>query len=147
VTNLTFIGFFAPYVASAGLKEIYGFSCCSGGFGTVNYQAGETIEIDWKQTALRSSAAPATMIVLSAKASGPFTTIAAAKTAFFGSHPKLGRTVFSATTLHVSDEKVESPVSLLHVPPGVASGFYAFIFKIVKGKNSKGGELIFTVRP
>jgi len=40
--NLALFGFFTPSDASAaGLKEIYGYSCCAGGFGTVNYHPGE----------------------------------------------------------------------------------------------------------
>lgn len=145
MANLALIGIFAPSVASA--QEIYGYSCCGGGFGTVNYHPSEIIKIDWIRTALRSSGAPAKMVVLSASASGPFPTIAAAKKAFSSSHPVLGRTVFSANTLKVSDEKIESPVSLLHVPPSAGKGFYALTIKIVKGKNSSGGGLVFTVRP
>ncbi|HEY5092183.1 MAG TPA: hypothetical protein VII60_02875 [Acidimicrobiales bacterium] len=145
VANLALIGIFAPSVASA--TEIYGYSCCGGGFGTVNYHPSEAIKIDWIQTALRSSGAPVKMVDLSAKASGPFPTIAAAKKAITGSHPVVGRTVFSATTLQVSDEKKESPVSLLHVPPSAGKGFYALTFKIVKGKNTGSGGLIFTVKP
>ena len=148
VANLALIGIFAPSVASAqGTKEIYSYSCCGGGFGTVNYHPGEIIKIDWIRTALRSSGAPAKMVVLSVSASGPFPTIAAVKKAFSRSHPVLGRTVFSATTLQVSDEKIESPVSLLHVPPSAGRGFYELTIKIVKGKNSSGGGAIFSVRP
>jgi hypothetical protein len=148
VANLALIGTFAPSAQSAqGTKEIYGYSCCSGGFGTVNYHPGETIKLDWIRSSLRSSAAPAKTVVLSASASGPFPTVAAAKKAFSGSHPTLGRTNFPATTLHVSDEKAERPVSLLHVPPSARTGFYELTIKIVKGKNSSGGGAIFAVKP
>jgi hypothetical protein len=145
VANLALVGIIAPSVASA--QEIYGYSCCGGGFGTVNYHPGEIIKIDWIGSAVRSSGAPAKMVALSASASGPFPTIAAAKKAFSVSHPVLGRTVFSANTLQVSDEKIESPVSLLHVPPSARKGFYALTIKIVKGKHSSGGGLVFTVKP
>jgi hypothetical protein len=145
VANLALIGLFAPSVASA--SEIYGYSCCGGAFGTVNYHPGEIINIDWISKAVRSSGAPAKTVDLSASAFGPYPTIAAAQKAFTGSHPVVGRTVFSATTLRVSDEKKESPVSLLHVPPGAGKGFYALTIKIVKGKNSSGGGLVFTVKP
>jgi hypothetical protein len=145
VANLALVGIFAPSVASAA--EIYGFSCCGGGFGTVNYHPGETITIDWTQIAVRTSGAAPKTVDLSAKASGPFPTIAAAKEAITGSHPVLGRTVFSTTTLQVSDEKKGSPVSQLHVPASAGKGFYALVIKIVKGKNSSGGGLVFTVKP
>jgi hypothetical protein len=148
VANLTLISIFAPSAQAAqSTKEIYGYSCCGGGFGTINYHPGETIKIDWVRTSLRSSAAPAKTVFLSASASGPFPTIAAAKKAFSGSHPALGHTIFAATTLHVSDEKADSPVSLLHVPPSATTGFYELTIKIVKGKNSSGGGAIFTVKP
>jgi hypothetical protein len=127
------------------LKEIYGYSCCSGGFGTVNYHPGQTVKVDWIRTGLRKSDAASTTIVLSAKASGPFPTIAAAQAASTGAS-KLGRTIFLATTLHVSDEKIESPVSLLHVPAGARPGFYELKIKIIKEPNSKGGALIFSVK-
>jgi len=148
VANLALIGIFTPSEASAsGLKEIYGFSCCSGGFGTVNYHPGETLHVDWISTALRSSAAPAVTVVLSANASGPFPTLAAAKKALPNSHQVLGRTKFSAPSLRVSDEKAEKPVSLLHVPPSAGTGFYELTLKVVKGKNSKHFGLIFTIEP
>jgi hypothetical protein len=148
VATLAVIGIFAPSVASAGgLKEIYGYSCCGGGFGTVNYHPGETLKVDWIRHALRKSDASSTTIDLSVVASGPFPTIAAAQKAFTGSHPVLGRTVFSATTLQVSDEKIESPVSLLHVPSNAGTGFYELTVKRVKGKNSSGGGLVFSVKP
>jgi hypothetical protein len=145
VGNLSLIGIVTPSVASA--QEIYGYSCCGGGFGTVNYHPGEIIKIDWIRTALRTSGAPAKTVSLSVSASGPFPTIAAAKKAFSRSHPVLGRTVFSAPTLQVSDEKIESPVSLLHVPPSAGKGFYELTTKFVKGKNSSEGGAIFTVKP
>jgi hypothetical protein len=145
VANLSLVGLFAPSATAA--QEVYGFSCCGGGFGTVNYHPGETIKVDWIQTALRLTGAPAKKIALSASASGPFVTIAAAKKALTGTHPVVGRTVFSATTLHVSDEKKASPVALLHVPPNAGRGFYALAFKIVKGKATGSGGLIFTVLP
>jgi hypothetical protein len=148
VANLALMGIFAPSDASAGgLKEIYGYSCCAGGFGTVNYHPGEILKVDWIRTALRKSDASPTTIDLSMTASGPFPTIAAAKKAYTGSHVVLGRTVFSATTLHVSDEKTANPVSVLHVPPSAGTGFYDLATKRVKGKNSSGGELIFSVEP
>jgi hypothetical protein len=147
VANLALFGIVALPAQSAQANEIYGYSCCSGGFGTVNYHPGETIKLDWITTPVRSSGAPAKTVVLSATASGPFPTIAAAKKAISNSHPAAGRTNFAATTLHVSDEKAASPVSLLHVPPSATKGFYELTIKIVKGKNSAGGGLIFTVKP
>jgi len=146
--NLALFGFFTPSDASAaGLKEIYGYSCCAGGFGTVNYHPGEILKVDWIRTALRKSDASPVTIDLSMTASGPFPTIAAAKKAYTGSHVVLGRTVFSATTLQVSDEKIVNPVSLLHVPSSAGTGFYDLATKRVKGKNSSGGYLIFSVLP
>jgi hypothetical protein len=145
VANLSLVGLFAASATAA--QEVYGFSCCGGGFGTVNYHPGETIKVDWKQTALRLTGAPAIKVALSASASGPFPTIAAAQRALTGTHPVVGRIVFAATTLHVSDEKKASPVALLHVPPNAGTGFYAFAFKILKGKATGSGGLIFSVRP
>jgi hypothetical protein len=134
VANLTLIGIVAlPAQSALGANEIYGYSCCGGGFGTVNYHPGEIIKLDWKTTPVRSSGAPAKTVVLSASASGPFPTIAAAKKAI--------------SDFHVSDQKAERPVSLLHVPPSATKGFYELTIKIVKGKNSAGGGLIFTVKP
>jgi hypothetical protein len=148
VANLTLIGVVAPSVASAsGLKEIYGYSCCAGGFGTVNYHPGETLNVEWISTALRKSDASPVTIDLSVSASGPFSTIAALKKAFAGSHPALGRTNFSATTLHVSDEKKGSPVSVLHVPANAGKGYYEITVKRVKGSNSSGGGLIISILP
>ena len=148
VASLILIGIVAlPAQSAQGANEIYGYSCCGGGFGTVNYHPGETIKLDWITTPVRSSGAPAKTVVLSASASGPFPTIAAAKKAISDSHPASGRTIFAATTLHVSDQKAERPVSLLHVPPSATKGFYELTIKIVKGKNSAGGGLIFTVKP
>ncbi|MGD0054122.1 MAG: hypothetical protein ABSC34_01610 [Acidimicrobiales bacterium] len=147
VANLALIGIFTPSVGSAsGLKEIYGFSCCSGGFGTVNYHPGETLHVDWISTALRSSAAAAVTVVLSANASGPFPSIAAAKKALASSQKDVGRTIFSAPSLHVSDQKPEKPVSLLHVPPSAGTGFYELTLEVVKGENSKHFGLIFTIK-
>jgi len=146
VTTFALVGVFAPS-AAGGTSEIYGYSCCGGGFGTVNYHPGETIKVDWIRTSLRSSGAPAKTIDLSVSASGPFPTVAAAKKAFSSSPLVVGRTNFAAPTLHVSDEKAEFPVSLLHVPPSAKKGFYELTIKIVKGKNSTGGGAIFTVRP
>ena len=148
VTNLALFGIVAlPAQSAQGANEIYGFSCCGGGFGTVNYHPGQTIKLDWITTPVRSSGAPAKFVTLSASAAGPFATIAAAKKAIAKAHPAPGRTIFAATTLHVSDEKSASPVSLLHVPPSATKGFYELTFKIVKGKNSASGGLIFTVKP
>jgi hypothetical protein len=148
VANLTLIGIFAPSDASAGgLKEIYGYGCCGGGFGTVNYHAGETLKVEWIRTALRKSDASPATIDLSVTVSGPFSSIAAVKKAFAGSHPVLGRINFSASTLHVSDESKASPVSVLHVPSNAAPGFYELTTKRVKGKDSSGGGLIFTIKP
>jgi hypothetical protein len=148
VANLALVGILAPPDASAGgLKEIYGYSCCGGGFGTVNYHPGETLKVDWIRTALRKSDASATTIDLSVTASGPFPTIAAAEKAISGSKSVLGRTVFSATTLKVSDEATVSPVSLLHVPANAKTGFYELTAKRVKGQNSSSGGLVFTIRP
>lgn len=148
VSNLVLVGVVAlPAQSAQGANEIYSFSCCGGGFGTVNYHPGETIKVDWITTPVRSSGAPSKTVTLSASAAGPFPTIAAAKKAIGNAHPAPGRTIFAATTLHVSDEKSASPVALLHVPPGAAKGFYDLNFKIVKGKNSASGGLIFTVKP
>jgi hypothetical protein len=148
VANLTLIGIFAPSVASAGgLKEIYGYGCCGGGFGTVNYHPGETLKVEWIRTALRKSDASPATIDLSVSASGPFPTIAAVKKAFANSHPDLGRVNFSAITLHVSDEQKVNPVSVLHVPAGAAPGFYELTTKKVKGSDSSGGGLIFSIKP
>jgi hypothetical protein len=148
VANLVLIGIVGPSGASAGgLKEIYGYSCCGGGFGTVNYHPGETLKVEWIRNALRKSDASPTTIDLSVMASGPFPTIAAVKKDFTGSHPVLGRTVFSAITLHVSDEKKVSPVSLLHVPVNAGTGYYEVTTKRVKGKDSSGGGLIIGIEP
>jgi predicted RNA binding protein YcfA (HicA-like mRNA interferase family) len=134
VANLALIGIFVPSVASAGgLNEIYGYSCCGGGFDTVNYHPGETLKVDWIRTALRKSVASSTTIDLSVTSSGPFTTIVAAEKAYKGSHPVLGRTKFSATTLQVSDEKIESPVSLLQVPASAGTGFYELTSRKLRG--------------
>jgi hypothetical protein len=148
VANLALFGSVALFTQSAqGANEIYGYSCCSGGFGTVNYHPGETVKLDWITTPVRSSGAPAKTVDLSATASGPFPTVAAAKKAISDHHPTSGRTTFAASTLHVSDQKAASPVSLLHVPLSAKKGFYELTIKIVKGKNSAGGGLIFTVKP
>jgi hypothetical protein len=148
VASLVLIGFVAPSVASAGgLKEIYGYSCCAGGFGTVNYHPGETVDVEWISTALRKSDASPVTLDLSVSASGPFSTIAAVKKAFARSHPELGRTNFSATTLHVSDEKKGSPDSVLHVPANAGKGYYEITTKRVKGQNSSGGSLIVSILP
>lgn len=146
--NLTLFGTFAPSAQAAqGTKEIYGYSCCGGGFGTVNYHPGETIKLDWKRTAVRASSAPAKTVYLSASASGPFSTVAAAEKAFSGSHRVLGHTIFASSKIHVSDQQAVSPVSLLHVPASATKGFYLLIFKVVKGKSSSSGGVIFTVKP
>jgi hypothetical protein len=148
VANLALIGIVAPSAASAsGTKEIYGYSCCTGGFGSVNYHPGESVKLDWKRTALRSSVAPAKTLVLSANASGPFPTAAAAGKAFTGSHSNSGRTNFAASPLHVSDEETVSPVSLLHIPANAEKGFYLLTTVVVKGKNSSRGGVIFSVLP
>jgi hypothetical protein len=148
VSNFALIGIvLLPAQSAQGANEIYGYSCCGGGFGTVNYHPGETVKLVWITTPERSSGAPAKTVVLSASASGPFSTLAAAKKAISESRPASGRTNFAATTLHVSDEKAVSPVAQLHVPPRAAKGFYELTFKIVKGKNSAHGGLIFTVKP
>jgi len=148
VANLALLGIFSPSDASAGgLKEIYGYSCCGDGFGTVSYHSGEILKVDWIRSALRKSDASPTTIDLSLVASGPFPTIAALKKNFTRSHPVLGRTVFSATTLHVSDEKIASPVSVLHVPANAGAGYYELTIKKVKGSASSGGGLIFSITP
>lgn len=145
VACLALVGVVTPSVASAqGTKEIYGFACCGGGFGTVNYHPGESVKVDWVKKGLRTGSLSKT-VVLSATASGPFATIAAVKTAITKGHS--GKTVFKATTLHVSDQITTTPVSLLHIPPNAAKGFYEFTFKIVKGSATGGGSLIFTVLP
>ena len=148
ISSLALFGVVAlPAHVAQGANEIYSFSCCGGGFGTVNYHPGEVIKVDWITTPARSSGAPAKMVTLSASAAGPFASVAAAKKAIGNAHPAPGRTIFAATTLHVSDEKSASPVALLHVPPSAAQGFYEFTFKVVKGKNSASGGFIFSVRP
>jgi hypothetical protein len=147
VANLALIGIVAPSAQSAPkLKKIYGYSCCTG-FGTINYHPGESIKLDWKSTALRSSDAAAKTLTLSASASGPFLTIAAANKAFTGSHSNSGRTNFAASPIHVSDEKAESPVMLLHVPANTGKGFYLLTTIVVKGTNSSRGGMIFNVVP
>lgn len=148
VANLALIGVDAPSAQGAqGLKEIYGYSCCTGGFGTVNYHPGESIKLEWKSTALRSSGAAAKTLTLSASASGPFLTVAAANKAFTGSHSNSGRTNFAASSTHVSDEKAVSPVMLLHVPANAGKGFYLLTTIVVKGANTSRGGLIFNVVP
>jgi hypothetical protein len=147
VATLALAGVVAqPAQFAQGANEIYSFSCCSG-FGTVNYHPGETINLDWKTTPVRSSGAPVKTVALSASASGPFASVAAAEKAISESHPAPGKTAFTATTLHVSDQKSASPVSLLHVPASATRGFYELTFKIAKGKNTASGGLIFTVKP
>jgi hypothetical protein len=86
-------------------------------------------------------------VVLSAIASGPFPSLAAAKKALPNSHQGLGRTIFSAPSLHVSDQKAEKPVSLLHVAHSAGTGFYELTLRVVKEKNSKHFVLIFTILP
>ncbi len=145
VANLALVGWLAPSIASAqGTKEIYGFSCCAGGFGTVNYHPGESVKIEWVKKGIRTGALSRT-VDLSATASGPFLTIAAAKTAI--TKGKTGKTVFKATTLHISDQITTTPVSLLKIPSSAAKGFYKLTFKIVKESATGGGSLIFTVLP
>ncbi len=146
VANLGFIVFVAPSAQSAqGMKEIYAYSCCTGGFGTVNYHAGDSIKLHWKSTALRPSNAAAKTLTLSASASGPFLTVAAASKAFTGLHSDAGRTKFAASSVRVSDEKAESPVMQLHVPANAGKGFYLLTTLVVKGSNSARGGLIFNV--
>ena len=147
LSNLALIGIVAPSPASAAkLNTIYGYSCCTG-FGTINYHPGESIKLSWKSTALRSSDAAPKTLTLSASASGPFPTVAAASKAFSGNHSNSGRMNFSASTTHVSDEKAASPVSLLHVPANAGKGFYLLTTIVVKGPNTSRGGLIFHVVP
>lgn len=137
----------APSAQSAqGMKEIYGYSCCTG-FGTVNYHPGESVKLDWKSTALRSSDAAAKTLTLSVSASGPFPTVAAANKAFTSHHSNAGGTKFAAPSTHVSDEKPESPAVPLHIPANAAKGFYLLTTLVVKGANTSRGGLIFSVEP
>ena len=143
--NVALVAIAAPAAQSATkLKEIYGYSCCTG-FGTVNYHAGESVKLDWKSIALRSSGAAAKTLTLSASASGPFLTVAAANKAFTTGHSNSGRTNFAATSTHVSDEKAESPVLVLRIPPHAGKGFYLLTTIVIKGTNTSRGGLIFNV--
>jgi len=147
VANLALIGIVAPSAQSAtNLKTIYGYTCCVG-FGTINYHPGETVKLEWKSAALRSSNAAAKTLTLSASASGPFLTIAAANKAFTGLHSNAGRTKFAAPPTHVSDEKAEHPVMLLHIPSSAGKGFYLLTTIVLKGSNTSRGGLIFNVKP
>ena len=145
VANLALVGLFTPTTLSAA--EIYQFSCCGSTFGTVNYHRGETITLEWVKTPERSSGGPGKTVVLSASASGPFATVATLKASFARAHPLLGKTNFSANTLHVSDETTKTLVATLHIPTNAGVGFYELTEKIVKGSASGKGSLIFTVKP
>jgi len=145
VACLALVSVVTPSVASAqGTKEIYGFSCCGGGFGTVNYHPGESVKVQWVKKGLRTGALART-VDLSAMASGPFATLAAAKSAITGHHS--GTKVFKAKTLVVSDQITSTPVSQLTIPTNAAKGFYVLTFKIVKESATGGGSLIFYVVP
>jgi hypothetical protein len=147
IANLALLGTMAQFVASAqGTKEVYTFSCCTGGFGTVNYHLSETVRLDWKTTPKRSTVGPARTVVLSASASGPFPTVGAADKAFKSAHPS-GRTNFAAASLDASDEKGTGPVSLLHIPASAGARFSLLTTKVVKGRASSLGGSIFSVRP
>jgi len=146
VASLSIIAIAPSAQSATKLKTIYGYSCCTG-FGTVNYHPGESIKLVWKSSALRSSDAAAKTLTLTASASGPFATIAAANKAFTQSHSNAGRTRFAASPTHVSDEKAESPIMLLHIPANAAKGFYLLTTIVVKGSNTSRGGLIFNVIP
>jgi len=131
--------------SSKGAKEIYGYSCCGGGFGTVSYHRGQVIHVEWIRTKVKLGYAPAKTIVLKLSASGPFPSIGALKKAFAGTHPRLGRTNFAAAPIRISNQKAVLPVSLLHVPSTAGAGFYAFTVEVVRATGTQRFVGAFTI--
>jgi hypothetical protein len=133
--------------ASKGPTELFGYSCCGGGFGTINYHPGEVVDVDWIRVPKHLMVTIAKTITLNVKASGPYASIALLKRSFAKSHPTYGKTNFAAAAIHVSDLKPASPVSVLRIPATAGTGFYEVTIHVQKGQASSGGGLIISVRP
>ena len=147
VANLALLGAVASPAGSASVsKEIYGYSCCGGGFGSTAYHPGEVIKVDWIRTASHSSHAPSKAVVLTASASGPFPSITVLKKAMTKSPPSYGPTSFAATPIHLSDQKASSPVSILRVPTTAKAGFYELTIMVVRGHSTSRSIGIFTIK-
>jgi hypothetical protein len=145
--NLALLCTVASPAGSASVsKEIYGYSCCSGGFGSTTYHPGEVIKVDWIRTASHSSHAPSKTVVLTASASGPFSSITVLKKAMTKSPPNYGRTSFVATPIDLSDQKTSSPVSILRVPTTAKARFYELTIIVVKGHSTSRSIGIFTIK-
>jgi len=146
--NLVLLGtVVSPAGSASATKEIYAYSCCSGGFGSRAYHPGEVIKVDWIRTANHSSHAPSKTVVLTAGASGPFPSITILKKAMTKSPPSLGRTSFASAPILLSDQKAASPVSILRVPATAKAGFYELTITVVKGHASSRSIGIFTIKP
>ena len=136
----------SPAGSASASKEIYAYSCCNGGFGSNAYHPGQVIKVGWIRTASHSSHAPSKTIVLTASASGPFSSITILKKAMTKSPPSYGRTSFAAAPIHLSDQKAASPVSILRVPATAKAGFYELTIIVVKGHSTSRSIGIFTIK-
>lgn len=148
VTNLGLVGSGAPSAESASSpKEVYGYSCCGGGFGSSAYRPGQAISIDWIRTASGAKRLRSKTVELSASATGPFPSVSVLKQTLTKSPPGSGPLSFSASPIHVSDQSTASPVSILHVPAAAKPGYYALTITVVKGNFTSHSIGIFTIRP
>jgi hypothetical protein len=142
--NLALLGTVAAPASAA--TEVYGYSCCAGGFGTTAYHPGQVIKVDWIRTAGHSSHATSKTVVLSLNASGPFPSIANLKKAMTKTPPSYGPTSFAAAPIHLSDQKAAHPISILRIPATAKAGFYELTIMVVKGHSTSSSVGIFTIK-
>jgi hypothetical protein len=107
--------------ASERLGQVYGYSCCGGGFGTTPYRPRPVIKVEWIRDSIKESAGPATTIVLEMTATGPLPTVRALKEASTTSHPSCGRTNLGENHAPHNEPYVRRRLNLLADQPGKVS--------------------------
>jgi hypothetical protein len=116
--------FAARAIAATKTKAMYSYSCCTDSIVDATYHPGEVMRLPWIATPDASSTGSEEMVMLSAKISGPYKTVASLKSAFARHTPQLGRFNAEADDLRVSNGVAKRYFSLIEVPRSATAGFY-----------------------
>ncbi|MFR9780613.1 hypothetical protein ACL02O_31775 [Micromonospora sp. MS34] len=124
------------------------YTCCEARDIDRLYQPGETLTVHWTVVPPAEPGGTRPQVQLTARLTGPFTTVADLKAAAEGNRSTSGSVTFTAAPVRPSGTPDERPVSTIVIGPDALPGYYNLVTALVGDDNTaSGGASIVRIVP
>ena len=130
---------------SNGSPATYTYACCDFQFVNTVYRPGEILRLHWTRVLDQAGLNPKVTMTLTAKLSGPFSTVESLKRSSVGSHQKPQPVEAAAATIQLINRVAAHPVSLIQIPTNAGVGYYNLFIDTITKDLSVGGATIIRV--